>query len=146
MTVTPLNLNPLAPAMPPIAPRSATFATADALDYNAQQSDAFQKSENASKDQGVKQDHYLQARAHQRQLPMWKRILTGAVILGGSIMGSSFLIQTLNKAPAMQKWLFHENPWVRRPARIANFIGEMAIFQFLVEAGTIALEALAFLF
>ena len=143
MTVTPLNLNLLAPTMPSIAPRSAMVAnypetTGSAIGSQLER-DTFHPMAN---DKAQHPDRYLQARAHQQERPMWQRILTGAAILTGAILGGSFLIQKINTLPIIQDALYSHNAWVRRPAKIMSFFGEMALFETLMEFGTIGLEAL----
>jgi hypothetical protein len=139
-------LNPTPFNTPAFTPRSATLALPNATGYVVGEQigqDTFQaQSQSAGATREVKQDRYLQARAHQQQLPMWQRILTGAAILTGAILGGSFLIQKINTLPIIQDALNSHNAWVRRPAKIMSFFGEMAVFETLMEFGTIGLEAL----
>ncbi len=141
MTQTTLNLSPL--NTPAVAPRSAmnasySEATGYAMGYQLER-DTFNPMAN---DKAQHRDRYLQARAHQQERPMWQRILTGAAILTGAILGGSFLIQKINTLPIIQDALNSHNTWVRRPAKIMSFFGEMALFETLMEFGTIGLEAL----
>ncbi len=46
----------------------------------------------------------------------------------------------------IQKALTSDNPWIHHPANIVNFFGEMALFETLIELGTIGLDALLTLF
>ena len=140
MTQTTLNLSPL--NTPVVAPRSAMIAYPNATGYTVGsqlEQDTFHP---MASDKVQHRDRYLQARAHQQERPMWQRILTGAAILTGAILGGSFLIQKINKLPIIQDALNSHNAWVRRPAKIMSFFGEMALFETLMEFGTIGLEAL----
>lgn len=128
---------------PAFTPRSAMIAsypeaTGYAMGYQLER-DTFHPMAN---DKAQHPDRYLQARAHQQERPMWQRILTGAAILTGAILGGSFLIQKINTLPIIKDALNSHNAWVRRPAKIMSFFGEMALFETLMEFGTIGLEAL----
>ena len=138
MTVTPLNLNPLAPTMPAIAPRSAMVANyPEASGYaigSRLEEDTFAP---VASPKAEHRNRYQEAIANQQKAPWYKRIGVNAIIYPAAIVGAGLAMHQIGKLPAIKNATEHHNGWVRYPAQFAKFMGEWAIMDALIEFATI---------
>ena len=138
MSVSPVNLNPLAPTMPSIAPRSAMVAnypeaTGSAIGSRLEE-DTFAP---VATDKAEHRNRYEQALANQRHAKWYERIGVNAIIFPTAIIGASIVTHQIGKLPAIEKALNHPNWWISGPANFANMVANWGFMEWLIEFATV---------